>query len=126
MARQFELVPDLEVSTAEDWSVHGQEDRFEAGLLRSLDQLAAVFPVLEQVQLQHSRVVAARPRHILERAGRERTEAHDHAILPTRPRRGELTIRMGQALHRGRGDANGDAVPVPEHGNGRVDLRDVA
>lgn len=125
--RQLELVPDLQIPTAEKRRIDRKKHGFEPGLLGPRDQFAAVLALLEEVQLQHVGDQALGLfGHFLQTLGRETAQAHRYAGFLARARRAQLAIRVREALHSRRRHAQGDTVRMAEESDRGVDAGDVA
>ena len=114
MRRQLELIPQLEIPPAQKRRINRQKHSLEPRFLRPLYQLDTMLPTLKQIQLQHIRIRPTDLRHLLQRLGRKRTQPHRNAHIPARVRGADLAVRVREALHGGRGDAEGGRVFVAE------------
>ena len=121
-----ELVSDLHVSAAQNGRVNGQQDSLVSFRFRPLDQLDAVVPLFEQVELQRHRRRTNRILDIFQRLRREAAQSHDNVLFLACARCRDLAIGVREAVHCGTRGADGHAGFLAEDIDGGVDDGDVA
>src|SRR2546425_12475388 len=122
--REGEPVPLVFLPPAEEGRVNRQANGAVARLRRAVDEVLRDLAVPIHVQLKPSRPRRRRG-DLLERLRRDRAHGHQGARGGRAFRGRDLSLRMDEAVERGRGDEDRHRDPRPEDRRGGIPFRDI-